>query len=396
MMFFLASPSLFRVSINISSDPIFIVLVLVFLLVEHDFLQKRTIQSASLFGLIAALVPLQRYVGIIVIATGAASIFYHMRKDLKNAFRFTMLFSLFSATPISIWLVRNYVNTQVLFGTHRNTNLFLYLAENISDSALKISRWFIPASILPPGSAQFFGIIGSLVILTFFFVMRSGRQAKVKTHILHHINFYLMIISFYTVIAVMSRPWEHSYVLDDRLWLPLLPLLFVLLVLIFESGFLMDRLPSTKTDVFIMVLFGVWLFFPMNSMLKTISQIRNENQVITYNLYNSPDLKNSSITKYLQEEDIPENMTIYSNFHGAVYFYTKRQAESPPYNYLPKSLYDDWPKPSPALLVWYEPNFRKDIYQPNELTEFARISPQYVSEEGGVYLIEAIQSNEDR
>ena len=380
------SPSIFNISINIVSDLFFLCLVLLFLGLLRYYIQKQDRKSLIAITVIVGLAVLQRYIGVVLIATGVISILYRYRQNLNKSLSEITIFSL-SALPLSIWMIRNYIVTKTFFGSNRSSSWNNWLI-NISDTGKKLAHWFLPYSIL---NEIWLVIIICILIASFFFLFRH-RLPSLYKHLTKPTNLPLLIflIIYFVMINYAIQPNEHKQIYDDRLILPLYIPLWILIALIIDFLVLSNsNEKKTKLVSFLILsLLLIWAISPINTMRKWVQLTFKHQGIPTYNIYNVPMFRNSTLTKFTKEFDIAPDIPLYSNYHGALYIYTQKKSTSPPNKYHELDYYrGSWPSSLPAYLIWYEPNQRNDIFYPDALEELAEFTPIYSSIDGNVFLI---------
>jgi hypothetical protein len=109
-----------------------------------------------------------------------------------------------------------------------------------------------------------------------------------------------------------------------------------------------------------------------------------------------PAYRDSLVTRHLTPWVTGPAATVYSNYPAAVYLSTRRNARSLPNRIdffgVPTPLEGfagQWPGRLPAVLVWYEPNTKRNLYSPAELASLADLQPVFSSDDGTIYLIQA-------
>lgn len=144
----LLSFSTIAIFASIAADPLFIILVVLFLIQMQAFINKMSIFSVAYLGIIAAFASLQRWNGAVLILLGAIVIFHTFRHNFKKAFYYTSGFGLIAILPVSIWVLgHTYSAIGSLYGrgtTPLRGNLINTTVEYIYPRLL---HWFLPISI---------------------------------------------------------------------------------------------------------------------------------------------------------------------------------------------------------------------------------------------------------
>ena len=103
-LFILTSDMSIRIHANISSEPLFVAFSMIFLLASADYLQTRSRRAFWCMVVLSALAPLQRYLGVSLIAAGGLFILYAYRDHFWRGFREAVLFGVLSILPIALWI----------------------------------------------------------------------------------------------------------------------------------------------------------------------------------------------------------------------------------------------------------------------------------------------------
>jgi hypothetical protein len=193
---------------------------------------------------------------------------------------------------------------------------------------------------------------------------------------------------------------DHPDFYDDRYYTPLFPFFFLGLAVLFATFFLEPlkrwrEVRGIKTDIVnlsVILIAGVWLIFPSSRLMKYIILTREHGES-TYNLYNSEAFNTSEIVHFLLEDKIEAGKKIFSNFPGAVYFFTRNITFPAPHSvdrydidYL-RDHFHEWPYSEEAYLVFFLPDFWKHYYTPQQLSTIADLVEILISKDGGIYLV---------
>ncbi len=156
---------------NILSDLLFLAFTLAFLIAATDMLEKGTLKSIMILGVIASLSTFQRYAGLALIMTGAVLVLYLFGKSLVKGIVFAGLFGVLSALPILLWVwFHNYVRTGILFGVRLPP---AYLG-NLQVTIEKAVHWFLPAAVtnLIP--------LWAIILVTILLLVTGNRPAELE------------------------------------------------------------------------------------------------------------------------------------------------------------------------------------------------------------------------
>jgi hypothetical protein len=346
--------------------------------------------------LLAALAPIQRFLGICIVAVGSLAVFARHREQPLKATGKVITFGLAASLPILVWVIgRNYRLYGSLTGPRQLGEA--HILENVAYVVRQILRWFVPLSILDllplwliP--ALFLGILLWLARRRYWkaFYLRLSKSPLWQMVIFSTI--YLLIIIFTTITA------DHTYMYDDRFQsIVYVPLLIILISIILDLvlPFFEDRnLPCGSPIAVILIL--VWSFYPIFFTYKYVLKSIQEGEAV-YNMYNLRIYQESPVINYLVTYPFESGALIYSNDPEAVYFFTRRTVHLSPRdleNDLPSpdylvEHYMDWPEAPNAYLVWFvQRGDRRYYYSPEELEDIAVLQPLVKTKKaGGVYRI---------
>ncbi|MCX5900332.1 MAG: hypothetical protein NTX06_06305, partial [Proteobacteria bacterium] len=140
----LACLPLYEASVMALSEPLFIVLVLLFLLLQQRYGTSRTVWALALMSCCAALACLTRYIGITVLFCGAAGILFAGQKSGKEKLFHVVFFLLPASIPSCMWAARNIFVSGTPAGQRAPALYTLY--DNLHLTLDVISFWYLPGS----------------------------------------------------------------------------------------------------------------------------------------------------------------------------------------------------------------------------------------------------------
>ena len=117
----LLSPVLFFVSIFAMSELTFVFFTVLFLLALDSYLAEKSLARLLLLALIAGLACVTRYIGVTLILTGAATMFFLQGNKVRQRLFHLVLFGLIAAAPLGAWIVRNYILSETLTGVRTSS-----------------------------------------------------------------------------------------------------------------------------------------------------------------------------------------------------------------------------------------------------------------------------------
>lgn len=384
------SVSLLSLSATIGSDPLFIALVLAFLLIANQFQVSSSNWSLLSMTLTAGLACLQRLPGVILIATGIILIVYALRKRVWRAVFTSLAFAAAAAAPLLAWVVgHNYYRYHTFLGSSLAIRAEPWL--NLQESLEKISHWFFTYSI-----PYTYIIISACLVALLFFLIGGNRararliQRATTPPVLSSLVFSAL---YFTSLLFSVNSDDTNLPYYDRYQVVLLvPLL--ILIFTFLQEMILSHLSKQRVwaEIVMLFFFAVWLVYPTFRMYKYVKQSRVEGE-ITYNRYNTHTLQQLKIVSILKNDPRYRNQNIYTNYPAFAWFFTRGNIYASPRALITEektldkllNRYKGWPGERPGYLVWFTPNEYLHVYAPDDLSRLAELTLVYRGVDGEVY-----------
>lgn len=401
MLVFLAALSvllslpLLKVSVMAWSEPLYALLSLAFFLTLAQWFSTRRLSLLLLSSFLVGLACLQRYLGITLLMTGAACLLL-MEEDLspgKRAAR-ALLFILPAATPLLLWLARNYLVAGSLAG-HRfpayyglGTNTFL--AFDV------LSAWFLPPSL---ASVRYIALpllaVSFILCKLTLYKLNKSKPPDKRSRQVQPIVFYCLV---YTVLLILSSSYRAYEPLSDRFFAPIYPfviiLLFVALQDIFHRSALLYRKKMAR--VLILGLLCLWLLYPAAQTFSALTQWRDEGAGEDFygrSYYGKRPWQESPLVQWLRNN--PLQGEVYSNETAALYILTGIVAKPLADKNIPLERFiASVPHWQDCFLVWFEDSLhgrerflrQKDkVPSPRELGEHLALKQVVSLPDGSIY-----------
>ena len=233
----LVSVILVRVSIMAWSEPLFVLLTILFVIYLSKFITQQRFFLLLLIGILAALACLQRYLGFTLVLTGFISIAFFMRtKTFQDKFKYLAFFSLVSATPIAVWLGRNYWLTSTFVGdmsfSYTNDSSTNFLV-NVGDIFYSGSTWLLPINYMTSSSVRtIFVILGVSVLAALVtLALRSHLRGRSNLQVAQFVPAAIFVTVYILSLLVIRTRFSFYAPVGDRLLSPVyvFVLLFILL-----------------------------------------------------------------------------------------------------------------------------------------------------------------------
>ena len=364
------SPPLLRVASFAWSEPLFILLTISALFTFNTFLDTGKRASLVLAAIFTSLACLTRYVGITIPATMLLLLL--LRKyTLSKKTTDTVIYALIVGTPLSVWLLRNFLVSGTWTGPRYPTQYsFLF---NLTKMFGILADWVLPLPwVLEMGNINelLFNvkevIPQYLLVLLIPTLLLFGVGAWIcltrwplhHTRLpLHHVRPIVLLATFtavYLLVLLIARSISGpAEPVSRRFMNPVyIPLLFIV-VLFLDDFFHYDlqrkllgtlRFPWVQNvyaegrvaglPVVLMALLSVWLWLlPVNTNVQYIRHALENGQAG----YNSRTWAESEILRYINENPCARCVFFSANESG-LFFLTAQPRQSG----LPLQLTDDW------------------------------------------------------
>ena len=401
----LLSPVLFRISIYAWTEPIFILLSLLFLLLMDSYLEQKSTTFLLLLAIVTALACLTRYIGVTFVLTGAAAILFLQKRDSRLKLFHLLILGAISVAPLGVWAVRNYLLTNTFTGERFPSQYTLF--HNLYFALIKCISWLFPVDYLAdnPISTRAHLLLGAVAGYLVGAVwpprnLRSEsktafcRIGPIMLYIGVHVTFLVVTLSI-----VGFEPLSERYL--SPLYIPV-----VLTILFFfeqrftvRSGFLTYHLfgftGRLAIGSIVVVILVTWLVFPAYRVARMASQSREVGLG-----YTSVNWRTSETIRYVREQVFPlgDDLHIFSNTPEVIYMFTNAFATDSPEakgygSSEPRkpvdSIAGSWPESHTVYLVWFDNTKRPHLYNVDELSRIAEIRVVAAFEDGTIYKVSA-------
>lgn len=381
------------------SEPLFILLVLVYLIIIELYIERQNLITLLILSFTVALACLTRYIGVFLIITGASTIILLNKNKISLRLKDLAVFVSISIIPITVYLIRNYFLSGTFAGSRPTSKFSLW--QNISFTYNTILSWYSPKRVFFDSSifALLLIIAGLLVV----WIILLNRK-KILRILVKYFNLISVII-IYLLFLIFSSTTVAYNTIGNRLLSPVfIPITVFLLILGLKAFSFLIKTYSHKTYRIIVlsaiIFLWVLLLFPNYAQISTPLW---GNEVIRELGYNEYYWKENQTAKYFQKDIQPTNGTlIYSNEPYALYILTNIISEISPYNselLNGLSSYKEtknilhlkglWPKENNSYLVWFNrySYLKPSLFKIEDLMMIADFQLVRRLDDGAVYLI---------
>lgn len=391
------SPSFMRMHASLLTEPLFLTLMLLSIFAARSYVQRQDLKLIVWLGLLAALAPLLRFVGMSFILSGLAVILLVHWKNWRLLLQRGFLFGLVAAPPFVAW---SYFFNYLQYGA------FLYPSiprapdfwVNLSQAVRKVFYWFVPYRPLTSNGVLEALIFLLIVVLVMFVINRKKDWLAWLNRFREPLPLISLLyagVYFIALTATANTP-DHYALISDRYYAAIFFAILLVLFIGVETLVLPHMSYSNRAiQIGLLCLFFLWMNIPVMRTFEYV-QKSHTNGEDGYNLYNTRAFHESELIihaqKILQED--PE-ASFYSNIPAAVWFFTRHTMMPVPdkYGRWTKDEYKTkmagWPYDKPGYVIWFDSDPFKIFYHPGDLYLIADIYPVYEVSDGTVYYVSA-------
>ncbi|MDK1028916.1 MAG: hypothetical protein QGD88_07590 [Anaerolineae bacterium] len=309
---------LLRLHAFVISEPLFIFLLIISLIILDRFFEHESKSLLFLAGLSTGLAILTRYLGLTLLATIIVLLFLRLSTWRKKFLAITIYLS--SALPLFIaWVVRNKLLTGI--ATDRGIGWHPISIDNIRLGISNFSSWIFPITLVSFKNYQVGGVILSFIYLALLiWVIRLGVKFYFKPNQSLQNNTIAYATAVFALIYTLSLIASISFFdgttkLQDRFLAPIYVSFLVLLTAF--SAWLWMNIPTIKVRVFNSIMI-ILLFTSFSTQYFQIVDTLHQSGLG----YASARYQKSPVAAHIRQ--LPEKIKIYTNSPPAVYSSTDR------------------------------------------------------------------------
>ena len=390
----MSSTSLIQISANIASDPLFLLMVLFFLMSAAACLKSGNAKWAAIAGVLTVVACFQRYAGLALVITGSLLVAYAHRARPRRALASALLFGVLTAAPIFGW---GYLHNTPVNGTVFGGRLPAVPSLNFATGAEKILYWFVPFRIISAVGPLI--LLAAIVLVCVLLVLTTGSARFLRTisepRLVPNIAFLLVYLA---VLIFDISYYELKGINTDRVHIIALPSLLVLMsaigVQVVDAA--RTRFGDRMAYGLAILLFAAWASYPISRSNEYVTASLKRGDVSSYNSINKGSIQRSALAEYLRSLDL-RGRTVYSNGCDTTWFMlrtlalpvptlvsTDRAAEL-------QQRFAGWPgSGTEGYVVWINAEAHKTNYAtPAELEVVADLSQLYADQDATVYDVKA-------
>lgn len=381
------SYALVQASLMALSEPLFILLVLLFLYYFEEYQSKHDFVSFFLFSVSGALACLTRYTGVIIILTGIICIILWGKNNIRRKLWHSFIFTIITVLPIGAWFVRNYIFTGTLTGLRAASSYTLI--ENMRFFYDTVLPWYLPMN------STGISFIFILLIVTAWFIFGLDSAKSPAGETINKIGPSLIFVLLYAGVIVISSTTTAYDRISDRLLSPIyVPVIFILF---FISDKILCRLTKSFHLKLITVLFMIGIVLLIRYPFKNTIHIIEEYIELSGWGYGSDSWRESETIEYLSRHEVlGKSYTLYSNEPDAIYILANLNARRSPAKtfYNSPQLFNKnsnqeeiWSNAENACLVWFDKTNRSFLFTVAELRENINMTEVAHLKDGEIYTL---------
>ncbi len=379
----LLSPALIEISSHAWTEPLFVLLVLVFLILLERTDTTHTWRQTIILGVVVGLACLTRYVGVLLVPYCLLALILSSDSWWEK-FRKGAAFCALALVPLALWLARNYVLTETLTG-NRQTSSFP-VSDILGHTASVLADWYYHFGPLDAFLAT--GTVAVIVLAALSFIWSDFRRGKEKFHtgrrllVTGFAPYYIFCLVMMALITDFDR-------VSSRL---LSPICIPLLVVVFSA---LDNLASGDRKrgfgwrkIAVLGICAVWL----SSLLIDTGRRLADSAENGAGGYAKSEWQNSEIVKYVKTKSLPG--TLYTNGPDVIYLLTGRHCRLSPRKSGPSLSGDRLgldefkalvAEEGAIYLAWFHEMGRPYLYSPKDLSSQFVLQPIRRVSDGTLY-----------
>ncbi len=375
----------FVLHIEAWSEPVYVLLILAFLYVFTDFLRQGGGWRFVLCIGLAALLNLQRYASMTLVAAVCLTLVLFLRRAAWfRRLQLALVFGLFSMFPIGLWYWRNYQISGGIAGVRSSPGI--PLNRILEDLFAVIGAWLTPPAFEPKWIVGAFVLVVMACVWVFLkrrHVTRDSLLPAGAFYGLFSVPYILIYFAFFTYTAT-----RQTVTLDDRNMIHVFVLTFLLLFMGVDA--LLARRVDPPTPRQRQVIYGaavglalIWL------MMVRSPKLVSEYAILSRGCCRDYTWDGSEFVAWLSENrltgELWTNDVYRASLYGGIY---PRQ--------LPRTIQADWAAQwvrdldDESYLIWFGSDHRVD-FELVELEAVVSLDPVQEYENGAVFQIRPAQ-----
>ncbi len=403
--FVLLSPDLLRLSTYGLSEPLFILLTIIFLLGLNRYLTKSSLLTLFLTAIVVGMAGVTRYIGVTLVLAGAAAILLNRRCTVRTRVLHLLLFCIVASLPLALWALRNIQLSGLPTATRGPSRYPLY--SNLYYAFVFHLNWFFPVYFIgvtttSRGALAVLAAVSGYLAGAFLKPRDLWRGIKLAVLELDAVSiFYIAYVSFLVALSTTIGLERIGY----RYIAPaFVPAMLIVLYIVEQEVYLagktfsfnllgtLCRFPRSPLAIALLVaVFAIAAAREGATMARPVEPENNYNH-LTWRTSETVQLVKS--LRLNHGEDTP----LYTNVPFALYVHAGIPARWAPAAHRHQSgeprrpvgsLAGLWPETPEAYLVWFDAQAKGHLFGVDSLQEIADFKIVARLEDGTVYEVTA-------
>jgi hypothetical protein len=211
----------------------------------------------------------------------------------------------------------------------------------------------------------------------------------------------LVFLLFYVSVLIFNVSYsEVRWPFMDRIHIIILPSLMAIGFMTFREllPFYLRPVPSKILYRAVVIIFIIWLAYPLNGLQETLRSAYVNGETSEYNIYNTRAQNESGVREFVESLNITAKDKVYSNYEPMAWLYARHKIlklpqgpvrpEAPDPDDVLQN-YPNWPGNDGAgYVIWLKQlGFKEYVLHPEQLKSKANIELLFFSKYGEVYRI---------
>ncbi len=341
---------LLSVSVMAWTEPVFVLLIVLFLRQMAAFLRQPTYAALVKGAVLAALCSLQRYTGVTAILTGAVVLWlpFSQGSMLSRLKRF-LWFGFLACAPLGVWAIRSYRLTSTWSGSRRIPSCYS-LEENVKTALDTLTRWFSPGAVPLSIRVIAVALVVLLAVAALFFHRHRARQTKGQDD-LDMWPAGLFILIYLPLMTYTHQVGVYDEIMNDRYLSPVfIPIVWLVFMGLDRARMLLAAGSKKRrlSEAIVAGLCALWLFYPIAQTQRLVASWTRHGT----GGYSTAAWRQSGVIDWLRNH--PLDGRVYTNMPDALYSLADIHATVSPHRGWDLAPFQATVPSTPATyLVWF-------------------------------------------
>ena len=371
------------------SEPVFILLLLIFVYCITQYLEKQRLLFLVLAAVSAALSCLQRYAGLATIVTGCILILFFNRKiPLYRRFKHSFLFGLIAILPLGLWIIRCRLVSPANIGYPVGLRPGLF-SPIVTRPLEEVTPWLVTQKLQLSARLIIIGIFLSVLIAAEIIRRHKTLRPSSDTKIAQVSGIFSIVYAVFITASAALVAADSN----ERMWSPLFVFIILLMLVGIDSvAGLLDRFSKkpSASNLIVSATIGLWLlFYCLPIFQQTVS---------FYHRYgvpgsNSSLWRNAPLANWLRNHRL--DGMFFSDAPDTLYFLHRITAELTPDKTANMTDFrEKLSRQKTNYLIWYSMDYyrfsrssRSSMCNLQDLSLLFQLQPVVLLQDGGVFII---------